>query len=136
MLTDGNATAAQPGGGLKEIDAQVLYKIAEDGQKTLPKKAHLHMIYYFTGRKKAKSAPCCRAWPRATAGNSAPSQAKNRGEGGAEEEVEEKALNYAKAHARSPRPCHPEQREGPLTISGQAARQKPERVRDPSLRSG
>ena len=53
MLTDGNATAAQPGGGLKPIPPQEIYKVAEDGQKELPKKAHLHVIYYLNGKEKS-----------------------------------------------------------------------------------
>ena len=53
MLTDGNATAAEPGGGLKPIPPQEIYKVAEDGQKELPKKAHLHVIYYLNGKEKS-----------------------------------------------------------------------------------
>ena len=53
MLTDGNATAYQEGtGGLKEIPANDLYKIAETGQKTLSKKARLHTIYYLNAKEK------------------------------------------------------------------------------------
>ncbi len=52
MLTDGNATESQKGGGLKPIPAQELYRIAEEGQKTLPKKARLHVIYYLNGKEK------------------------------------------------------------------------------------
>lgn len=49
MLTDGNATAAQPGGGLKPIEAEDIWKVAAAGQKALPKPARLHVIYYLTG---------------------------------------------------------------------------------------
>ena len=52
MITDGNATAAQPGGGLQEIPAQTLYYIAEEGQKSLPHKARLHTIYYLNAKEK------------------------------------------------------------------------------------
>ena len=53
MLTDGNATAAQPGGGLKPIPPNEIYKVTDEGQKKLPKKAHLHVIYYLNGKEKA-----------------------------------------------------------------------------------
>jgi hypothetical protein len=52
MLTDGNATAAQKGGGLAPIPEQEIYNTAEDGQKTLTKRARLHAIYYVTGEEK------------------------------------------------------------------------------------
>jgi hypothetical protein len=52
MLTDGNATISQPGGGLKPIPPQEIYKVAEEGQKQLSKKAHLHVIYYLNGKEK------------------------------------------------------------------------------------
>ncbi len=53
MLTDGNATAYQEDTRrLKEIPANDLYKIAETGQKTLPKKARLHTIYYLNAKEK------------------------------------------------------------------------------------
>ncbi|MGI8820483.1 MAG: VWA domain-containing protein [Chthoniobacterales bacterium] len=52
MITDGNATASQAGGGLQPIPEQDIWKAAEDGQKTLTKKAKLHTIYYLTGKDK------------------------------------------------------------------------------------
>jgi hypothetical protein len=52
MLTDGNATAAQPKGGLKPIPAQEIFNAAEAGQKALNKRARLHVIYYLTGSDK------------------------------------------------------------------------------------
>ncbi len=53
MLTDGNATAYQPGSrGLKNIPPEALFKITEEGQKTLPKKARLHTIYYLNAKEK------------------------------------------------------------------------------------
>jgi hypothetical protein len=52
MLTDGNATAAQPGGGLKPIPAEEIFKTAEAGQKSLNQRARLHVIYYLTGGDK------------------------------------------------------------------------------------
>ena len=53
MLTDGNATAAQPGGGLQPIPPEDLFKVTEAGQKTLTKRAKLHIIYYLNGKEKA-----------------------------------------------------------------------------------
>jgi hypothetical protein len=53
MLTDGNATASQPGGGLKPIPPQEIYRVAEEGQKKLAKKAHLHVIYYLNSQEKS-----------------------------------------------------------------------------------
>ncbi len=53
MLTDGNATISQSGGGLKPIPPQEIYKVAEEGQKELPKKAHLHVIYYLNAKEKS-----------------------------------------------------------------------------------
>jgi hypothetical protein len=81
MLTDGNATAAQPGGGLKEIDAQVLYKIAEDGQKSLPKKAHLHTIYYLNAKEKSEERAMLMGLASRNSGQFTTVQARNRGEG-------------------------------------------------------
>ena len=52
MLTDGNATATQEGGGLQPIPNQDIWKVAEEGQKTLAKKAKLHVIYYVTAKEK------------------------------------------------------------------------------------
>jgi von Willebrand factor type A domain len=52
MLTDGNATAAQPGGGLAPIPPEELFKVAEDGQKTLSRRARIHVVYYVTGKEK------------------------------------------------------------------------------------
>jgi hypothetical protein len=52
MLTDGNATAAQPGGGLRAIDDKEIYMAAVKGQKKLEKEARLHVIYYVTGADK------------------------------------------------------------------------------------
>ena len=54
MLTDGNATAAQPGGGgMQAIPPEELFRITEAGQKTMPKRAKLHVIYYLNGKEKA-----------------------------------------------------------------------------------
>lgn len=52
MLTDGNATAALPGGGLSAIEPEEIWRAAEAGQKTMPKPARLHVVYYITGADK------------------------------------------------------------------------------------
>ena len=52
MITDGNATAAQPGGGLTNIPAKDIWDAAAAGQKTLEHEARLHVIYYMTGKDK------------------------------------------------------------------------------------
>ncbi len=53
MLTDGNATESQKGGGLKPIAPQEIYRVAEEGQKSLTKKAKLHVIYYVNAKEKS-----------------------------------------------------------------------------------
>jgi len=50
MLTDGNATASQGGGGLTPIPAEDIWKVAEAGQKSMAKEARLHVIYYVNAR--------------------------------------------------------------------------------------
>ncbi|HEX8281105.1 MAG TPA: vWA domain-containing protein, partial [Chthoniobacterales bacterium] len=52
MLTDGNATGPSPFGADK-ISPEDIYRVADEGQKTLSKKARLHAIYYVTGEEKA-----------------------------------------------------------------------------------
>jgi hypothetical protein len=55
MITDGNATAAPPGGGgVKAIPPADLFKITDAGQKTLTKRARLHIIYYLNGKERAE----------------------------------------------------------------------------------
>ncbi len=52
MLTDGDANGDSPTQPGKKISAEDLYRVAEEGQKTLPKKAKLHTIYYVTAADK------------------------------------------------------------------------------------
>jgi hypothetical protein len=53
MITDGNATAASPGGGgVKAIPPAELFKITDAGQKALTKRARLHIIYYLNGKER------------------------------------------------------------------------------------
>jgi hypothetical protein len=52
MLTDGNATIAEPGHGMKPIPAEQIFKVAADGQKELRNSARVHVIYYLTGTER------------------------------------------------------------------------------------
>ena len=52
MLTDGNATATTEG-HLEPIPPEQIFKVVEDGEKTLPKRARIHVIYYLNGKEKA-----------------------------------------------------------------------------------
>lgn len=81
MLTDGNATASQPGGGLKPIDPNELYKIAEEGQKTLPQKARLHTIYFLNAQEKSDEREMLMRLAARNGGQFRTVQAKNRGAG-------------------------------------------------------
>jgi hypothetical protein len=78
MLTDGNATASQPGGGLKPIPPQEIYKVAEEGQKQLSKKAHLHVIYYLNGKEKSDEADMLRGLASRNSGRFQKVEAKGR----------------------------------------------------------
>ena len=78
MLTDGNATEAQPGGGLKPIPPQMIYKVAEEGQKQLPKKAHVHVIYYLNGKEKSDEVDMLRGLASRNSGKFQKVEAKGR----------------------------------------------------------
>lgn len=52
LLTDGNASGTSAVDPTRDISPADLFKAAEEGQKTLPKKAKLHTIYYLTGKDK------------------------------------------------------------------------------------
>jgi hypothetical protein len=59
LLTDGNASGdsvLQPG---REISPEDIFKVADDGQRALKRRAKIHAIYYVTGaRTKVRSARC------------------------------------------------------------------------------
>jgi hypothetical protein len=78
LLTDGNATESQPGGGLKPIPPQEIYKIAEAGQKQLPKKAHLHVIYYLNSKEKSDEVDMLRGLASRNSGKFQKVDAKGR----------------------------------------------------------
>jgi hypothetical protein len=78
MLTDGNATEAQPKGGLKPIPPQEIYKVADEGQKTLARKAHLHVVYYLNGKERADEADMLRSLASRNGGKFQKVEAKGR----------------------------------------------------------
>ena len=80
MLTDGNATAAQPGGGLSPIPDQELFAAADAGQKSLGKKARLHAIYYVTGDDKPEERQMLSALASRNGGKFQQVNAKGRSE--------------------------------------------------------
>ena len=80
LLTDGNATASQPGGGLKPIPPQEIYKVAEERQKRLPKKAHLHVIYYVNAKEKSDEIDMLRGLASRNSGKFQKVEAKGRKE--------------------------------------------------------
>jgi hypothetical protein len=78
MLTDGNATESQAGGGLKPIQPQEIYRVAEDGQKKLAKKAHLHVIYYLNSQEKSDEVNMLRGLASRNSGKFQKVEAKGR----------------------------------------------------------
>ncbi len=78
MLTDGNATISQSGGGLKPIPPSEIYKIVEDGEKQLPKKAKVHVIYYLNGKEKSDEVDLLRGLASRTSGKFQKVEAKGR----------------------------------------------------------
>ena len=80
LLTDGNATASQPGGGLKPIPPQEIYKVAEERQKRRPKKAHLHVIYYVNAKEKSDEIDMLRGLASRNSGKFQKVEAKGRKE--------------------------------------------------------
>jgi hypothetical protein len=69
MITDGNATSNE-GGASQAIPEAEIWKIAQEGQKTLPKPAKLHVIYYLTGKEKSEEERMLRGLTRAGANGS------------------------------------------------------------------
>ena len=78
MLTDGNATSSQPQGGLKAIPPQEIYQIADEGQKRLAKKAHLHVIYYLNAKEKSDEVEMLRGLASRNGGKFQKVEAKGR----------------------------------------------------------
>ncbi|CAN5512181.1 hypothetical protein BH20VER3_BH20VER3_21720 [soil metagenome] len=78
MLTDGNATISKSGGGLQAIPPQEIYKVAEEGQKQLAKKAHLHVIYFLNAKEKSDEVNMLRALASRNGGKFQKVEAKGR----------------------------------------------------------
>ena len=82
MLTDGDAngeSATEPG---KKIGPEDLYRIAEEGQKALSKKAKLHTIYYLTGKDKPEEERMLRQLANRNGGTLAKVTAPRAGQSG------------------------------------------------------
>ena len=80
MITDGNATGDSPTDPSKKISAADIYKVAEEGQKSLTKKARLHAIYYLTGKEKAEEKELLTRLASRNGGQFRNVEAKNRKE--------------------------------------------------------
>src|SRR5205085_5946723 len=78
MLTDGNATAAQPKGGLKAIPPEEIFRITDANQKTLSRRARLHVIYYLTGADKPDERQMLMTLAARNSGQFRPVSAKGR----------------------------------------------------------
>jgi hypothetical protein len=80
MITDGNATGQSPSDPSKKIDADDIYRVVDEGQKTLSKKARVHAIYYVTGKEKAAERELLQRLASRTGGQFREVEAKNRKE--------------------------------------------------------
>ena len=80
MITDGNATGQSPSDPSKKIDAEDIYRVVDEGQKTLSKKARVHAIYYITGKEKAEERHLLQRLASRTGGQFREVEAKNRNE--------------------------------------------------------
>ncbi len=68
MLTDGNATASEQGGGLRTIEEDELYKLiadAKQGGRSVPR---IHTLYYLTGADKREEEKMLRGIARKSDG--------------------------------------------------------------------
>ena len=81
MLTDGNATGVTP---------EEIYKVAEEGQKTLPKKARLHVIYYLTGEDKSDERSFLQSLASRNDGKFSTVEAKGRNQGASKKKGKKK----------------------------------------------
>lgn len=68
MLTDGNATATQPGGGMKTIPADILLDQLTAASKSREILPRIHTIYYLTGADKKEEEDMLKAIARKTKG--------------------------------------------------------------------
>jgi hypothetical protein len=68
MLTDGNATRSNPGGGMSTIPNDELFKQIEQAAKDTPSLPRVHTIYYVTGADKKEEEDLLRGIARKTKG--------------------------------------------------------------------
>ncbi len=68
MLTDGNATASQPGGGMTTIPAKDLLEILENASEERESIPRIHTIYYLTGADKKEEEDMLKDIARKTKG--------------------------------------------------------------------
>ena len=80
MLTDGQASGKSASDPSKKIEPEDIYRVVDEGQKTLSKKARLHAIYYLTGKEKAEERQLLQRLASRTGGQFREVQAKNRKE--------------------------------------------------------
>ena len=68
MLTDGNATASQPGGGLQVIEDRAIFKLISEAKKELEALPRVHTLYYLTGQDKREEEKMLRGIASRTGG--------------------------------------------------------------------
>ncbi len=68
MLTDGNATRSQSGGGMSAIPNEELFKQIEQAAKDTPSLPRIHTVYYVTGADKKEEEDLLRGIARKTKG--------------------------------------------------------------------
>ena len=78
MITDGQASGQSPTDPSRKIDANDIYRVVDEGQKTLTKKARVHAIYYLTGKEKAEERQLLQRLASRTGGQFREVAAKNR----------------------------------------------------------
>ncbi|CAN5137818.1 hypothetical protein BH23VER1_BH23VER1_18730 [soil metagenome] len=69
MLSDGNATASQPGGGLQTIEEDVLLKMVADAKAASDTIPRIHTLYYLTGADKKDEERMLRGIARRSGGD-------------------------------------------------------------------
>jgi hypothetical protein len=80
MIADGNATGESVVDPSRKINADDIFRAAEEGQKTLNKKARPHAIYYLTGEDKADERQMLMTLATRDGGQFRQVEARGRGE--------------------------------------------------------
>jgi hypothetical protein len=65
---------------MKPIPPPDIYRVAEEGQKALPKKAHLHVIYYLNSKENSDEVDMLRGLASRNSGKFQKVEAKGRRE--------------------------------------------------------